>query len=148
VPAHLEVNQQLKLRFNIRDHSGQAPELEPFLGMRGHLVLRSDDASVFIHLHPGGTASMAAMQLSVLRTEGKLPLKAAFGDDDPICVLPAPGKAEQSWLAGFGADSDVSFPYAFPRGGRYRLWVQVKIQGQVLTGVFDAQVQPSGKTAS
>lgn len=148
-PGRLEVNQQVKLRFNIRDRNGQAPELQPYLGMRGHLVLRSEDGSVFIHVHPGGTASMAAMQLSVLRTEGKLPLKAAFGADDPICVLPPPGQAEQSWLGGFGPESDLSFPYAFPRPGRYRLWVQVKIQGKVLTGVFDAQVlQASEKTAS
>jgi len=140
-PPRIEVNQQVKLRFNVRDKNGQAPELEPYLGMRGHMVLRSEDGSVFIHVHPGGTPSMAAMQLSVLRTEGRLPLEAAFGSDDPMCVLPAPGQAEQNWLGGFGADSDVSFPYAFPRAGRYRLWVQVKVHGEILTGVFDAQVE-------
>jgi hypothetical protein len=139
-PPKLAVNHQITLRFNIRDKKGRSPELEPYLGMRGHMVLRSEDGSVFIHIHPGGTASMAAMQLSVLRAEAALPLEAAFGRDDPICKLPLPGKAEQSWLGGFGADSDVSFPYAFPRAGRYRMWVQVKVQGQILTGIFDAQV--------
>ena len=38
---------------------------------------------------------MAAMQLAMFRIEGKLPLKAAFGADDPICELPAATAREQ-----------------------------------------------------
>ena len=34
----------------------------------------------------------------------------------------------------------VTLPYAFPGVGRYRIWVQVKVKGRILTGVFDAQV--------
>jgi len=115
--------------------------------MRGHLALRRDDGAVFTHLHPGGSASMASMQLSVLRTEGKLPLLAAFGADDPICQLPAASLGESEWLQGrVEPDASlVSFPYAFPKPGRYRLWVQVRVQGEVLTGVFDLQVQSLGQ---
>ena len=39
------------------------------------------------------------------------------------------------------AGSTVSFPYAFPKPGHYRLWVQVKRQHRILTAVFDAEVQ-------
>jgi hypothetical protein len=35
---------------------------------------------------------------------------------------------------------DVTFPYAFPRTGEYRLWVQVRLEGKVQTGVFDVRV--------
>jgi hypothetical protein len=34
----------------------------------------------------------------------------------------------------------VTLPYEFPRPGTYRLWVQVKSAGRVLTGVFEAEV--------
>ena len=37
------------------------------------------------------------------------------------------------------AVSQVAFPYAFPRRGSYRIWVQVKLDDTVMTGVFDAR---------
>jgi hypothetical protein len=42
-----------------------------------------------------------------------------------------------------GEPGTVTLPYAFPRPGQYRIWVQVKVMGRILTGVFDTQVSPS-----
>jgi hypothetical protein len=147
-PARLELNSPVRLDFTVRNTNGESVKLEPYLGMRGHLALRREDGAVFTHLHPGGSASMAAMQLSVLRSEGKLPFKAAFGAEDPICELPAAAPGEEDWLRGNAStdSSRVSFPYAFPKTGHYRLWVQVKINGEVRTGIFDVEVQPFAKT--
>ncbi len=141
--SSLKANRPIDLRFFVHDAAQQPVVLEPFLGMRGHLVLAKTDGTVFMHLHPGGSASMAAMQLSSLRAEGKLPLRAAFGQDDPLCKLPAPGPGEQSLLHGVdnGQGSSVSFPYAFPRAGEYRLWVQVKVGGEIKTGAWQLAVE-------
>ena len=38
------------------------------------------------------------------------------------------------------ASSWVYLPYEFPEPGNYRIWVQFKINGRILTAVFDATV--------
>ncbi len=35
--------------------------------------------------------------------------------------------------------NQLSIPYAFPRAGKYRLWVQMKRAGHVVTGAFDVE---------
>jgi hypothetical protein len=117
-PQAWMANRDGTLRFTVLDAAKRPVSLEPYMGMMGHCVVRRSDGSVFTHLHPVGTASMAAQQLLAKRVG--LPGDAA--------MLPPVNATE------------VSFPYAFPRAGEYRVWTQVRINGRVLTGVFDVQV--------
>jgi hypothetical protein len=132
------------LRFSVYDHAGKPLPLSPYLGMAGHLVLRREDGSVFTHLHPGGSFSMAAQQLFEMRADGRAPLKAAHATNDPICRLPTSEELAAAWRNGQGTpDGIMSFPYAFPQPGRYRLWLQFRTDGEVKTAVFDVEVRAS-----
>jgi hypothetical protein len=116
-------NRPTTLRFAVFDAGGRGVELQPYMGMLGHAVIRRSDGQVFTHLHPAGTISMAAQELfeNRARPAGRAP------------TPPAPR------LLGH----EVTFPYAFPQSGDYRIWVQVRLDGRILTGVFDVTVQPA-----
>jgi hypothetical protein len=115
----LQAGTLTSLRFSVAAAGGAAVALEPYMGMLGHAAVLRDDASVFVHLHPTGTVPMAAQEAFARRV----------GDEA------AGGHSMHA-----AAASSVSFPYAFPKAGRYRVWVQVKREGRVLTGAFDAVV--------
>jgi hypothetical protein len=70
--------------------------LQPWLGMRGHLIVRSMDSPVYGHVHAVG------------------------GMDEAFQPMVQPGNA-------------VSFVYAFPHAGKYRLWFQLMIDDTLLT---------------
>jgi hypothetical protein len=120
----LAANREATLRFEVRDGEGHPLPLEPYMGMLSHAVITRDDGQVFIHLHPMGTISMAAQEAFVA--------KAGMAGMTGMDQAAMPGMNH--------GPSVLSFPYEFPRPGRYRIWVQVKSGGQVRTGVFDAEV--------
>lgn len=128
------------LHFVVRDASGALATLEPYLGMAAHAVVMRDDGTVFIHLHPSGTASMGAQQAFAMRGRGDTSAvsigKSIAREDSAMARMPAAS-----------ISGDVSFPYAFPREGSYRVWVQVKREGSVRTAAFDAAVKPMAATA-
>ena len=83
------------------------------MGMQGHAAFVRTDFSVFAHVHPSGTVPMASLSL----------------------VNPHAGHAVTGALP-----AEAAFPYAFPKSGRYRIFVQMKRSGRILTGIFDAGV--------
>ncbi len=138
IDGPLVENRETRLRFAVRDVILRPVAVEHFMGMGGHLILRRDDGAVFTHLHPSGSFSMAAQQLFELRVEGKAPMRVGSSKGDPICKLPPIDLSTNTM-----SHAEISFPYAFPKAGAYRLWTQVKVRGEVLTGVFDVKVAPS-----
>jgi hypothetical protein len=121
--GELVENRETSLRFTVFGPDGAPVKLQPYMGMLGHAVVRRNDGAVFTHLHPMGTISMAAQTILSQREGGGAVTNTA-----------------QMALNAAAANS-VSFPYAFPRPGQYRVWVQTRVSGQVLTGVFDVAVK-------
>jgi hypothetical protein len=108
--------QERLLTFVAQNADGSPAELEPYMGMLGHAAVTNHDGSVFAHLHPSGSISMAA-------------LRKFEGAADPHVM-------HRTVSAG-----EVSIPYAFPKAGRYRVWIQMKRAGHVVTGAFDGEVK-------
>jgi hypothetical protein len=106
------------LTFTARDAHGAPADVEPYMGMAAHVAITNDDGSVFVHLHPSGSISMAALEHFTGTAGGRHMSHADHA------------------IAG-----DVSIPYAFPKPGRYRMWVQMKRACRVLTAAFDADVR-------
>jgi hypothetical protein len=130
----LQSQRDAALQFQVRDQAGQPVRLEPYMGMMSHAAVLRSDGHVFAHLHPSGNYSMAAQMLF----EGKMAKEtgaasSAVGTDHSIM---------DEWcgpVAGGGA-SIIALPYEFPTPGDYRVWVQIKTDGQIKTGIFDTTV--------
>ena len=123
------------LSFTVQEPTGQPASLEPYLGMPGHAVVVRDDGAVFIHLHPMGTVSPAAQETFTLRQQGDT-ATGAIGSR-----IASQDSAMAAGMTHAFPGGRISFPYAFPQPGRYRIWVQVKRSGRVETAAFDAQVR-------
>ncbi len=118
------------LRFAVLEKDGSLARLEPYMSMLGHAAIRRDDGAVFTHLHPAGSVSVAAQQVFQLRAGDKPPKRITPEMMEKLCQPPSGDLPQQP----------LSFPYEFPKPGRYRIWVQIKAAGSVQTGVFDAEV--------
>ena len=88
------------------------------MGMLGHAALVRSGRSVFAHVHPSGSVPMAALALT----------------------QPENPHAGHMMIAE-GSPAEVAFPYGSPKPGDYRIYVQMKRGGAILTGVFDARVE-------
>ncbi len=124
----LRANVAMPFRFRVEGKDGKpAEDLEPYMGMPGHAEFVRSDLTVFAHVHPAGSVSMAALELAQASLLGG---------------SPPPPMGHVMSIAPMGPLSPaVSFPYGFPQPGLYRIFVQVKRAGRIETGVFDAQVQ-------
>jgi hypothetical protein len=128
--APLVAGRDVALRFSVTTRDGRPAALEPYMGMASHAVVERDDGAVFVHLHPAGTIAMASQLVYALREPG----------DTVRGRLGARITAAEREMVMAPESAVVSIPYAFPSAGRYRVWVQVKRGGRILTGAFDTRV--------
>ena len=116
----------LILRFRVLDGHGEpATDMQPYMGMAAHAVVIRSDASVFAHVHPAGSISMASFDLA----------QASLPD------YPVPGAMGSMAMPPETVPPEISFPYGFPKPGLYRIFVQIKRSGNVQTAVFVASVE-------
>jgi hypothetical protein len=119
----LFANQATLFNFRLTKPDGTPPsDMALYMGMPGHAAFVKTDGTVFAHIHPNGTVSMAALMLAANPNE-------PANMDMPGMKMDAPGMQ---------LPNAVSFPYGFPSPGRYRIFIQMKHGETVETGVFDA----------
>ena len=123
-PGPVAAGRLLDLGFELDLPDGRpVASLEPYMGMAGHVLIVRHDLDVFAHVHPTGTLG------------GRMAMPAAHAT-----MTPEEHAEQMRRMATRIEGARVSFPYGFPSPGRYRLFVQVKHDGIVRTGVFDLDV--------
>jgi hypothetical protein len=120
--APLRARQPYQFRFRLQNAEGQsAHEMELYMGMQGHAAFVAADGSVFAHIHPSGSVPMPTLGL--------------VQPEDPHAAH------KMMMINSSEIPAEVTFPYGFPKPGPYRIFVQMKRAGQVVTGVFTTRVE-------
>jgi hypothetical protein len=115
----IRARQPYQFRFRLVDAKGEdAKDVELYMGMLGHAAFLKDDGSVFAHVHPSGSVPAPTMGLAM--------------PDDPHAM---------HMMSHAGLPAQVAFPYGLPKPGIYRMFVQIKRGGEIMTGMFNASVE-------
>ncbi|WP_433602690.1 hypothetical protein ACQPXH_13545 [Nocardia sp. CA-135953] len=123
---------------------GDAADLQPWLGMVGHLIMAGplpgdpdiaaavQNSPIWGHSHSMGATSVQEMSdMPGMDMPGLDPTESA-ASRGTMLMPPANGEsAPDETVAAYGPD--VPFTYTFPLAGRYRLWIQVERRYTVLT---------------
>jgi len=121
--VRIRARQPYEFRFRLVDAQGaDAKDVELYMGMQGHAAFVKDDGSVFAHVHPSGSVAAATLALTTPLTT----------PDDPHAMHN---------MAHGGLPAQVTFPYGLPQPGIYRIFVQMKRGGEIMTGMFNASVE-------
>ena len=141
--------------FSLLDADGKAAtDMALYMGMVGHAAFVKEDGTVFAHVHPSGTVSMAAMMMAAAQNQANA---ANPGTMTSTPEMTGPGMTEPGMTMSntkdqaSGVPNTVGFPYGFPTAGAYRIFVQMKHGQTIETGAFDACAglpleQQSGKS--
>lgn len=129
-PATFTAKTPEDFTFTLLDANGQPPkDMALYMGMTGHAAFVKTDGTVFAHIHPSGTVSMAALMMAQSENQ------SAASSMNNMPGMDMSGDSEHS------IPNTVSFPYGFPTPGNYRIFVQMKHANMIETATFDAAVQ-------
>jgi hypothetical protein len=114
-----------------------------YMGMPGHAAFVKDDGTVFAHVHPSGTVSMAALMMAAAQNQPRQnqPNQTSQHNSAAMASMPGmsmPASSEPSATL----PNSVGFPYGFPTAGPYRIFVQMKHGQTIETAAFDACAAP------
>ncbi len=114
-------------------HVGTAADLQPWLGMLGHLIAvgplgsgGAQAAPVWVHAHSMG-GDMTGMAMSAGSMGGLMPVNGDSAPDETV--------------AAYGPN--VAFTYTFPLPGDYQAWIQVERNYRVETIPLTVHVDPA-----
>ena len=134
-PGPLKSGVATQFKFIVEDKNGNpVTDMEPYMGMAGHAEFVRSDMSVFAHVHPAGSVSMAALDLAQQGLPGATPEMQLQGSGMQGMNMDASVKSGP-------IPPEVSFPYGFPKPGDYRIFVQIKRAGRIQTVAFDVHVE-------
>jgi hypothetical protein len=108
-----------------------ASDMALYMGMVGHAAFVKEDGSVFAHVHPSGTVSMAALMMAAAQNQPSQPTSGTTASMPGMSMSSANVQTR-------GVPNTVGFPYGFPTAGAYRIFVQIKHGQTIETGAFDA----------
>jgi hypothetical protein len=125
----MKANVPANFRFRVEQKDGSpVRDLEAYMGMAAHAQVVCSDLSVFAHIHPAGSVSMAALDLA----QAGLMSQLGSGDSGMAMEMAGPSAT---------LPPEFKFAYGFPHPGDYRIFIQIKRSGLVQTAAFDAHVQ-------
>jgi Heavy metal binding domain len=127
----LVAGRETDLSFAVVDAASgeRVPDLEPFLGAPGHLLVMSADLADAIHSHPEEPQPVGTRDSGLGTQPGFQP------PSESTSAVPSP----QSLVP-----SKIVFTVRFPRAMHYRMWLQFQRRGTVVTVPFTVSVSEPG----
>lgn len=122
--------------FKLLDNQNNPLPLEPYIEMGGHGIIYKKDGSQFIHIHPTGNFSMASQEVLYELKEG-----VEINPQELFCTFGFRNEKGEL-VQNLNEDGQVTFPpFEFREIGEYRIWIQIKSNGNVKTAIFDLNVK-------
>ena len=127
---YFNINEDNNLTFQTQNLIGRPTVIEPYIQMGGHGAILKNDHSIFIHIHPIGTISMASQELYNQNDEI---------ESSGICYFGSPDDSLKIYLE--DEKSILNFPpINLEQPGDYIMWIQAKSMGEIITQKFDFTV--------